>query len=149
MKEKLLIILVLCNDSLSSIYTKRSEILYIFFVALCKVNPAACLHDVKFGSIDFFVLVADCFRFPFLSCFLLFPNRSWLRSLGSAWGLGERTARMKRFLAIVTNIKKQENSIKPLQYVYAYSSATLWSFLNAVRKAYSKNSRMVLVYRLP
>ena len=23
-----------------------------------------------------------------------------------AWGLGERTARMKRFLAIVTNIKK-------------------------------------------
>ena len=56
---------------------------------------------------------------------------------------------MKRFLAIGTDIKKQENSIKPLQYVYAYSSETLWSFLNAERKAYSKNSRMVLLYILP
>ena len=56
---------------------------------------------------------------------------------------------MKRFLAIGTDIKKQENSIKPLQYVYAYSSETLWSFLNAERKAYSKNSRMVLVYTFP
>ena len=78
-----------------------------------------------------------------------FPNRPWLRSFGSAWGLGKKTARMKRFLAIVTNIKKQENSKKPLLYVYAYSSETLWSFLNAKRKAYSKNSRMVLLYILP
>ena len=72
MKEKLLIILVLCNDSLSSIYTKRSEILYIFFVALCKVNPAVCLHGTEIGSIDFFALVADCLRFSTLRLLLAF-----------------------------------------------------------------------------
>ena len=108
-----------------------------------------CLHGIGIGSIDLLNSLTYKLKNSRFTYFLHFPNRPWLRSFGSAWGLGERTARMKRFLAIVTNIKKQENSIKPLQYVYAYSSETLWSFLNAKRKAYSKNSRMVLVYTFP
>ena len=57
-----------------------------------------CLHATDIGYINFSVLVADCFRFPFLSCFLFFPNRSWLRSFRLAWGLGGNMAGTKRYV---------------------------------------------------
>ena len=73
-----------------------------------------CLHGVEIGSIDLANSITYKLKNSRFAYFLHFPNRSWLRSFCPPWGLGERTARMKRFLAIVTNIKKQENSIKPL-----------------------------------
>ena len=39
-----------------------------------------CLHGVEIGSIDFFALVAECYRLSFLANTLKIPNHSWLRS---------------------------------------------------------------------
>ena len=54
-----------------------------------------CLHGIEVGSIDFFVLVADCYRFSFLANTLKISNCPWMRSFLLAWGLGGKIARMR------------------------------------------------------
>ena len=60
-----------------------------------------CLHATEIGSIDFFVLMADCYRFLFLAYALHFSNRPWMHSFRPPWGLGGKKGRSAR--------RKEEN----------------------------------------
>ena len=79
-----------------AIVTKRKEILYRKFVADCKANPAVCLHGTEIGSIDLLNSLTYKLKNSRFAYFLKNPNRSWLRSFRSPWGLGGKKASKER-----------------------------------------------------
>ena len=84
---------------------KRSEILNNFFVALCKLNPAVRLHGVEIGSIDLPNSQTYKLKKSRAAYFLKNPNRSWLRSFRSPWGLGGKKRNRREKFAILTKLQ--------------------------------------------
>ncbi len=54
-----------------------------------------CLHVVEIGSIDLLNSKTYKLKNSRFAYFLKNPNRSWLRSFRSPWGLGGKRARMR------------------------------------------------------
>ncbi len=77
--------------------TKRSGIPYRNFVAYCKANPAVCLHGAEIGSIDLLNSKTYKLKNSRFAYFLKNPNRPWLCSFRSPWGLGGKIARIPLF----------------------------------------------------
>ena len=63
----------------------------------CKVNPTNCLHPYEIGSTHLQTQELINSKTHICAYFLHFPNRSWLRSFQSPWGLGAKTDERKAF----------------------------------------------------
>jgi hypothetical protein len=85
--------------------TKREEILYRFFVAPCKANPAVCLHGAEIGGIDLPNSKTYKLKNSRFAYFLKNPNRSWLRSFRSPWGVGGKKRNRREKFAILTKLQ--------------------------------------------